>query len=86
MSFVTIDISCVMGIKLSPYWFESFTSSFTKAMIFHFPELFGGRENLALLYSYLDDFLGGAGHYQGSFKEALEISARQISCLKEVGR
>lgn len=55
-------------------------------MIFHYPDLFGGPGNVHLLYSYLDDFLGGAGHYQGSLSTAMQQAAKQISCLKEVGR
>ena len=41
---------------------------------------------MRLLYSYLDDFLGGAGHYQGSIKDAMEHSAKQIGVMQELGR
>ena len=41
---------------------------------------------MKLLYSYLDDFLGGAGHFKGSLRDAIDLSAKQISCMQELGR
>ena len=40
---------------------------------------------MKLLYSYLDDFLGGAGHFKGSLRDAIYLSAKQISCMQELG-
>ena len=49
-----------MGVSTSPIIFSLIFSTFTKAIIFHFPELFGGIDNLDLLYSFIDDFMAGA--------------------------
>ena len=61
-------------------------SAFVKSCIFHRPDLFRGPDNLALLFGYLDDFLGGAETYTGSRLQAREHAAKQMAFVKEVGR
>ena len=41
---------------------------------------------MRVLYSYLDDFLGGGGHYQGSLNDAITHTAKQIAVMQELGR
>ena len=60
-------------------------SDFTRSVIFHRPDLFKTKDNAVLLFSYLDDFLGGAGFHTGSLKKAISHSLRQIAYLKTVG-
>ena len=57
LAFSVCDAHISMGLKLSPAWFEDVIQSVTKGILFHRPDLFFSKENEALLYSYLDDFM-----------------------------
>ena len=74
-----------MGLKNSPYWFESTIQAFTRSLIFHRPDLFAGETNLFLLYSYMDDFMCGAGYRTGSLKAAFTHSLHQQAYLRAMG-
>ena len=86
LSFKAVDVTTSMGLKLSPAWFESVMQAFTTACVYHRPDLFRGRNNVALLYSYLDDYLGGAGTSAGSLNSAIHHSLNQMAYVKEMGR
>ena len=85
VTFKFVEASVCMGLKLSPYWFETLVQSFTKACIFHRSDLFGGPQNLALLYSYLDDFMCGSGSKFGSLNCAMTHSLNQMAYLRAMG-
>lgn len=74
---IFLDITIPMGVSTSPCIFSLVLSMFTKGMIFHFPDLFGGEEALDLLFSFLDDFMGGAHSH--------EHAMQQIAVLKLFG-
>ena len=75
--------SVSMGCKNSPCEFQHLFSAFVKAAIFKNPTLFGGPENLKLLYVFIDDFMGGA--IGKSIQEGLHHAARQIAWLQMIG-
>ena len=60
-------------------------SAFTKGLIFHRPDLFGGENNLAILYSYMDDFMIGSGSRFGSLTNAMDHSLRQVAYIRTMG-
>ena len=86
LGFKALDPTVCMGIKNSPAWFEGCIQSFTKATIARCPQLYGGYDNLKLLYSYLDDFMGGSHPGCSSLQSALNHSAHQMAFMKEIGR
>ena len=60
-------------------------SDFTRAAIFHRPDLFKTADNVSLLYSYLDDFMCGAGFWSGSLTNAFNHALQQMAYLHTVG-
>lgn len=74
---IFLDITIPMGVSTSPCIFSLVLSMFTRGMIFHFPDLFGGEEALDLLFSFIDDFMGGAHSH--------EHAMQQIAVLKLFG-
>ena len=85
LEFKAINVTVSMGLKNSPSWFETLIQSFTKAVIFHRPDLYKSKENVQILYSYLDDFMGGAGSFKGTIQEATAHALEQIAYLKTIG-
>ena len=85
LAFKAVNLTVSMGLANSPHWFESLIQGFTRAVIFHRPDLFKSKDNLKILFSYLDDFMGGAGSYKGSLKKAIEHAMEQIAYLKTIG-
>tara|TARA_B100001146_G_scaffold134049_1_gene117642 strand:- start:237 stop:437 length:201 start_codon:yes stop_codon:yes gene_type:complete len=66
-----------MGCKNSPCEFQHVFAAFVKAAIFKNPALFGGEENMKLLFVFIDDFMGGA--VGSTLAQAQKHAARQIS-------
>jgi hypothetical protein len=55
-------------------------------MLHRHPELYGGFENMRILFSYMDDFIGGTNPRLKSIRKSLNNAALQMSTLKELGR
>ena len=85
IEFVTIDCTAAMGISNSPSWFEKTCQAFTKACIFHRPDLFVSKENSILLFSYMDDYLGGAGFFQKKLSDAIDHALHQTAYIMAMG-
>jgi len=49
------------------------------------PWIFKSKENCILLFSYLDDYLGGAGFFQGSLQNAIQHSLNQVTYIQSMG-
>ena len=84
LAFSVCDAHISMGLKLSPAWFEDVIQSVTKGILFHRPDLFFSKENEILLYSYLDDFMIGAGTRHGSLTDAMAHSLQQQAYLRGI--
>ena len=82
---VFVETDVFMGASNSPCTFHTVIASFVKGMIFHYPELFGGKKNYELLRSFIDDFMIAAGQKCHSRKEAHKIALQQLAMMQLFG-